>query len=213
MGARVRRTLDPATRYTLWSAEYDLAAGDKAGDTVGATLAYVAAWRRLLALSPCCGGAPPILIGSHDVPSGVDYNPPGLAEAFAAVAGSSGGAARLDVFLDAGSRATQVVTGIYSDAVGHPGDLLDEATTSDTFGGAWVELDLPSAVQLAAGTPYWIAILSSTGAGTIRFRDGTGSGANGATDVSARTDLADLPARWQSGAAYHDGPLAAFVLP
>jgi hypothetical protein len=55
---------------------------------------------------------------------------------------------------------------------------------------------------------YWIAVLSPTGTATLRFRARTSSG--GATEVSAQSTLATLPATWTSGAVFRDGPLSAY---
>jgi hypothetical protein len=63
------------------------------------------------------------------------------------------------------------------------------------------------AVPIAAGTKYWIALLSPTGSGRVLFQDlKTGGLAVG--DSLAGTEL---PATWTTtGGPWSDGPLSAY---
>ncbi len=60
-----------------------------------------------------------------------------------------------------------------------------------------------------ADASYWIAILGPTGAGTIKFRDRC-CGKGQPTETSFSTSLTALPAAWQTGQLYKDGPASAY---
>jgi hypothetical protein len=56
---------------------------------------------------------------------------------------------------------------------------------------------------------YWIAILSPSGRGTVKFRDAV---TGGAAETSLQTTLASLPATWSTGVRYTDGPLSGYAV-
>ena len=144
-------------------------------------------------------------MGDQVIESQVDFNSAGVAEAFQTTATASGTSHAITFYLDASSTASQVTFGIYSDAAGHPGTLLTQASLSQLAAGAWNTLTVPS-VPLAQGTTYWIAILGVTG--TVRFHDrshGCSSETNSVKSLTA------LPATWTPGAAYTDCPISAYV--
>jgi hypothetical protein len=152
--------------------------------------------------------APSILLGDSQGAPASDYDPAGLAEAFQTTGAASGSVGTLNVFVDTGSAASQLVAGIYSDYNGHPGTLLGTGTLTSPTAGAWNAVTLASPVSVTAGTPYWIAILSPSGMGTLRFRDHCCGGGSPA-EVSKQTALSTLPATWATGTRYNDGALAA----
>jgi len=148
------------------------------------------------------------LFGTQTVEPVIDQNVAGLAEAFRTTSTSPGTVRTLRVFVATGSAATAVTVGLYSDAGGHPGTLLTQATLSAPVANAWNDVSVPAAAA-PAGT-YWIAILGPTGDGTVKFRDATGAG--GAAETSAQTTLSSLPATWSTGTHYGDGPLSGYAL-
>jgi outer membrane protein assembly factor BamB len=151
------------------------------------------------------GGGSGVLLGDQVIETQVDYNSAGTAEAFQATATATGTTTSMTFYLDATSSATQVAVGVYSDAGGHPGTLLTQASTSAPASGAWNTLSVPSA-SLTLGTNYWIAILGSNG--TVRFNDKS-RGCSSETSLS--TTLTALPATWSTGRTYTDCPISAYV--
>jgi hypothetical protein len=155
---------------------------------------------------------PPILLGDPNVGPAPDYTAAGLAEAFRATAGASGTPGRLKVYVDSGSAATTLKAGIYSDNDGHPGALLTSGSLSSPAPGAWNEVVLGESPPVAAGTTYWIAVLSPKGAGTLRFRDHC-CGSGSPSETSSQQSLYSLPASWTTGTVYHDGSLSGYATP
>jgi len=68
--------------------------------------------------------ASPVLLGDQSIESALDSNGPGQAEAFTFVAGSSGTAGTISVYVDAQNSASAVLVGLYADDNGNPGSLL-----------------------------------------------------------------------------------------
>jgi hypothetical protein len=152
---------------------------------------------------------PPIpLLGDQAIETQPDSNAAGQAEAFRTAAVSSGTLSELDVYIDSASLARTLQAGIYNDSGGHPGTLLAQGTLGSLANGAWNHVPLTSGV-VANGSTYWIAILSPTGGGTVRFRDRSGGGVS---ETSASTTLAALPSTWATGTRYTDDPISAFGL-
>jgi hypothetical protein len=150
-----------------------------------------------------------LLAGSAVIHPAVDSNPPGTAEAFVFTAVTSGSAKVMQLYLDSGSIASRVILGIYSDSAGKPRTRLASVTLTAPKAGAWNTFTLPSPVSIVAGTKYWIALLTPTGQGTIKFRDVAGS--PGVAYVSSSTTLTSLPATFSVGAAYQSSPVSAYV--
>jgi outer membrane protein assembly factor BamB len=148
-----------------------------------------------------------IVIGSQTIASGKDSNTAGQAEAFKATASASANVVSISVYLDTGSAATKVTAGLYTDKAGTPGTLLTQGTLTTPTAAAWNTIPVPSA-QVTAGATYWIAILSPSGSGTVRFRDTSNSARS---ETSAATNLTALPSTWVTGNVFNDSPLAAYV--
>jgi hypothetical protein len=159
--------------------------------------------------APPPGGG--VLLGNETIHSNVDFNPAGTAEAFRVTGGDSGTLNTISVYIDASSTATILYVGLYSNNGGHPADWLTEGSLFDSeiTTGAWNTVSV-APVSIAAGTDYWIVLLTPTGSGTIKFRDiGNGAGTSPA-ETSAETDLNFLPGTWSTGAVYMDGPLSSY---
>jgi hypothetical protein len=148
------------------------------------------------------------LFGDQAVEPNVDYNAAGLAEAFRTSSTNTGTLRKVRIYIDATSTATSVVVGVYSDSGGHPGALLASGSLASPVAGAWNEVTTGSSAAVSSGSTYWIAVLSPTGAGQVKFRDRTG----GSAETSSQTTLSALPATWTTGRAFGDGPLSAYAL-
>jgi len=151
------------------------------------------------------GGGTVVLMGDQVIESQVDYNSAGVAEAFQSTATASGTSHSITFYLDGSSTASQVTLGIYTDAAGHPGTLLTQASLSQLTAGAWNTLTVPSAA-LAQGTNYYIAILGVTG--TVRFHDRSHGCSS---ETNATKNLTALPANWTTATVYTDCPISAYV--
>ncbi len=147
-------------------------------------------------------------VGSKSVPSNIDYNPGGVAEAFIYTASATGTATRFYVYVDSGNTASNIIVGIYSNATGdNPANLLAQATISNPVKGAWNSVTIPS-VSIVKSTKYWFAILGPAGDGTVKFRDASiGSKAQ----TSAQSNLTALPTVWSIGTNYNNSPMAAYA--
>ncbi len=150
----------------------------------------------------------PVLGGNQAVETRLDSNPVGIAEAFPVTPTTSGTVAALRIYLDSSSTGTQIFAGLYSDANGHPGTLLTQANVNSPGAGKWVTVTMPTA-NVTAGTPYWIAILS-TGSGTLFFRDRTVGPCT--SESSAQNGLSRLPMTWTSGPVSNNCPLSGYIV-
>jgi hypothetical protein len=172
------------------------------------------------------GGQPPAppdcsktsrLVGTDNLTrQTTDEDVSGSAEAFRAVAGTSGTANTVCIYVAPTNAATALVAGIYADnGTGHPGALLAQGTLiGSPTNGAFNGISVPS-VALAAGTPYWITVLSPLGSGTFRFRDHCcgyqASPQSGPSENSKETNLAALPAAWTTGKVWpRDGLILGY---
>ena len=98
-------------------------------------------------------GSSTLLLGDQSVESQVDGSLPlGNAEAFQTKAMASGSLQSLALYLDPTSTVSQVVAGLYADAAGHPGNLLNQGINTQVVSGAWNSISLP-ATNVVAGTP------------------------------------------------------------
>lgn len=150
--------------------------------------------------------ASPVLLGDQSIESLVDSVDPGQAEAFPFVAGSSGTAGTVSVFVDSRSSASAVLVGLYTDDNGHPGSLLDHGSTPSPVAGAWNSITVGSA-SVVAGNTYWITVLGV--GGTMAFRDSDAGSCSSITSV--QSDLSSLPAAWSSGSSWPTCSISAYV--
>jgi hypothetical protein len=148
---------------------------------------------------------PTVLLGTATLQPNRDGVGAGTASAFRTAATATGSIAKLSVYLDSANRATRLVAGVYANASGHPGRLLTQATLTSVTSGAWNALTVPKA-SVAAGTTYWIAVLSPSGRGKLQIRDKFGGGRS---ETSSQGALTALPQTWTTGQTWPDGPLSA----
>jgi hypothetical protein len=150
--------------------------------------------------------ASPVLLGDQSIESLADSNDPGQAEAFPFVAGSSGTAGTVSVYVDSHSSASAVLVGLYTDVNSHPGSLLGDGSTSSPVAGAWNSITVGSA-SVVAGNTYWVTVLGV--GGTMVFRDSDAGSCSSIT--SAQSGLSSLPAAWSSGSSWPTCSLSAYV--
>jgi hypothetical protein len=114
----------------------------------------------------------------------------------------------LRLYVDGASTASKLVLGLYANTGGEAGALLGSGTKLNPTPGAWNTVTLPSAVNLVAGTHYWLGLLNpSDSTGTLRWRDRVGGG-GGLERTSLSGNLVGLPLGWLSGGFYTDGPVS-----
>jgi hypothetical protein len=152
-----------------------------------------------------------LLVGNNTIQTSSDNDKAGTAEAFLYTASAGGTATTLNLYVDSGSSATKVVVGIYSHnaSTNAPASLLAQGTISAPTTG-WNAVPLSSAVTIANGTKYWIAILSPSGSGTIKFRD---KSSGGRSQVSSQATLTALPGTWSSGKSFTSSAMSAYASP
>jgi outer membrane protein assembly factor BamB len=209
---------DTMTGTELWNSGSAITSGATfAAPMVASGSLYVATWNgfndvdvgTVRAFAP--GSAPPpppasgVLLGDQTVESVVDSNSLGSAEAFQTTASASGTVSTLSIYVDASSTAKTMFTGIYADSSGHPGALIAQGSSSQLTAGAWNTIPIPGAI-VAAGTPYWIAILG-TQSGALSFRDRTGSCVS---ETSGQSNLTALPSTWVRGTVWPSCPLSGY---
>jgi|HubBroStandDraft_6_1064221.scaffolds.fasta_scaffold458319_1 hypothetical protein len=102
------------------------------------------------ASSPAVQAAGPPLVGDQTIYSTVDSNTAGHAEAFRATASASGIVTSISVYVDASSRASNMVAGLYADNGGTPGSLLVQGQLAHPAAG-WNTLTVP-AVNVVGST-------------------------------------------------------------
>lgn len=149
-----------------------------------------------------------VLVGDQTLESNLDSNAVGLAEAFPATAAASGSVGSINFFLDESSAATKIYVGIYKDASGKPGTLLTQGSTTQLFPGTWNTATV-SAVSLTSGTPYWIAILGTTG-GVPYFLDRSTTACHSQT--SSQSNLTSLPSTWTTGQTWNTCYISAYAV-
>lgn len=149
---------------------------------------------------------PTTILGSLNLTSTSDFNPPGVSEAFSYTASSSGQTNQLGVYIDTGNTAPTVVAGIYSNNSGAPGTLLASGSASIT-GTGWVSVNLSQSVNLTGGQTYWIAILGPSG--NLHYLDTSGGTSS---PSSSSSSLSSLPSTWSSGTSYSAGPASVYAV-
>jgi len=88
--------------------------------------------------------------------------------------------------------------------------LLTQGSSSALTPGSWNTIAIP-AVNVTAGTTYWIAILGTQG-GTLFIRDSPSGGC--LSESSSQTTLTALPATWTTGSVWAGScPLSAYGSP
>ena len=150
------------------------------------------------------------LAGTDAVGLPGSYADPGTAEVYRTTATAAGSATSISIYLDETSTADRLILGLYSDVAGKPTDLLASGSVTTPVAG-WNTATV-SPAPLTAGSRYWIALLNpADSTGVLRWRDRADGAGGGDEERSWARDLIALPAEWESGAIYSDGPLSAYV--
>jgi glucose/arabinose dehydrogenase len=152
------------------------------------------------------------LAGADVIGTNTSQAATGRAEVYRTTASTTGRVTSLRLYVDPTSTANRLILGLYADTGANPGALLGQAQTTTVTPGVWNEVALPTAVNVTAGTAYWIGLLNpSTGTGLLRWRDHAG-GSGGAEQTSpTNPPLSTLPSSWVTGARWSDGPLSAYA--
>ena len=180
---------------------------DRAGLRGLSRAAFILSTSLVLCMAFASSAFGAVLLGSQSVAAGQDSDAAGSAEAFSATANASGVVGSLSVYIDSASKAGKVVIGLYSDTSGKPGSLLTQGTIASPVVASWNTVTV-SGASVAAGTTYWISILSPSGGGTVNFRDA----ANGTlSENSSQSNLTALPATWSPGATWNNSPISAYA--
>ena len=149
------------------------------------------------------------LVGNSTTQSASDNNPAGSAQGWSYIASASGTATSISFYADSSNAASAVKLGLYSDAGGAPGTLLDSASVSSPKAGAWNTANLTAGASLISGTKYWLAALGT--GGTLAFRD-SASGTGCSTVVSSKGGMTSLPQSFSTGQTWNGYCPASFYV-
>jgi hypothetical protein len=130
----------------------------------------------------------------------------GQAAAYEFTATQSGLASVVNLYLDAGTTANLIRVALYADQAGAPGTILAQSSVPGLTTG-WMSVRIPP-VSMVQGQPYWVAVLSPLGAGSVSLRD---AGSGGSSLLSRQTALAAFPSAWTGGIPVARSPLAVYV--
>jgi len=148
-----------------------------------------------------------VMIGNQAVETNLDKNPAKQAEAFPALANTTGSVATINLYLDPTSGTGPVSVGLYADnGHNHPGTLLGQGSTSSPVAGIWNPISI-AASSINAGTRYWIAVLG-TQATSPYFRDRQTTACH--SETSSQTSLTSLPSTWSTGSTFNTCYISAY---
>jgi hypothetical protein len=157
--------------------------------------------------------APAPFLGTRELGPGSSTLSNALAEAYRAVAVTSGTLTALDVYIEGGTTAEWLVAGVYADnaTANHPGALLGQSDLrmgDHNSAGGWETVTLPSPIAVEAGKGYWIAVMG--GGGILKVRNHDGGQGDQPSETHRTRGLSALPATWRTGTVYkNDAPLTA----
>jgi hypothetical protein len=151
-----------------------------------------------------------VMIGNQETETYLDKNPAGRAEAFPAVANTTGTIGTIALYLDPTSGSGPVYVGLYADSGSdHPGTLLGQGHTTTPSVGTWNQIPIASS-SITAGQRYWIAVLG-TQATSPYFRDRQTTACHSETTPSST--LTSLPTTWTTGTTWNTCYISAYGLP
>jgi hypothetical protein len=151
---------------------------------------------------------PQFIMGDKTLEPLIDYKPQGIAQAFQVIPQNTSVVTTVQVYLDAGSTATELVAGVYDSNNGHPGTLVAQGKLSTLKYGAWNSVPIP-VTPVTNAQPYWIAILGSNG--QIGFLNRKRFGTS-LMETSASSTLTSLPDTWDSSSTYPHSEMSVFGL-
>lgn len=157
----------------------------------------------VIALDATAAHASTVLAGDTNVEGTLAQITSSDAEAFGYVAGATGTAADIVVYLESDVGAN---VAIYSDSEGMPHTLIASGGVSSNTANSWVTIPLSSNPTLSHGTAYWLAISPHTTSDTVNYYDNDGTGSE------AWEDSGDgLPSTFQLDTPYNDGPASIYI--
>jgi hypothetical protein len=154
--------------------------------------------------------APPaILVGESRVAAGGAKIPVGTAQAFQYVAGATGLANEIRLYLDRANAASQILVGLYTNSpANHPGLLLAHGRIDSPRSGTWNTVSV-APVGLTSGEKYWLTVLAPFGTDAVQ----AGLAAStGLAEFNQKTPLKQLVSTWLPGGPQSHGLIAAYVL-
>ena len=123
------------------------------------------------------------------------------------MAGSTGTASAIRVYVGTRSRATRIMVALYSTKQGRPAQRLTSGSTSQIRQGAWNTVDI-APTRLRRGREYWLAVLGRGGA--LVVHEGR-RGSCGADSGSAH-GLGALPSSWNGRSTPKDCSVSGYVI-
>lgn len=151
-------------------------------------------------------GTPGQIIGNNVIRTHAVAPGAGQARAYPFTASASGIANVFNLYFDDGNKATSVSVGIYSSGGSNPATLLSTGSLTGTPKATWRAISI-TPVSLTSGTQYWLAVLSPSASGTVKFRDKSG----GTSKRSYSSTLSQLPDTWTSGTTYSFSDMSAYL--
>jgi PKD repeat protein len=148
------------------------------------------------------------VMGDNTLEPWINYKPQGVAQAFQVIPQNTSVVTTVQVYLDAGSTATELVAGVYDSNNGHPGTLVAQGKLSVLQYGAWNSVPIP-VTPVTNAQPYWIAILGSNG--QIGFLNRKRFGTS-VMETSASSTLTSLPDTWNSSSIHPNSTMSVFGL-
>lgn len=145
------------------------------------------------------------LLGDRTVEPRTHSNPPGVVQTFASRATRTGKVKTIFVYVAAGTRASRVIAGLYTNRGGSPASLVTSGFARAPRAGRWTRIAVRSAA-VTAGRTYWIAMMGS--GGRLRFRDRRSGSCHSETS-SARSRT--LAASWHIGQMRAVCPASTYV--
>ena len=130
----------------------------------------------------------------------------GQAAGYEFTAAQSGQASVVRLYLDAGTTASVVRVGLYSDQAGAPGTVLAQGSAPGLSVG-WINVTIPP-VSLVQNQRYWVTVLSPIGGGSLNIREARGGGSS---VLSRQATLAAFPLAWTAGIATARSPVSAYL--
>jgi hypothetical protein len=145
-----------------------------------------------------------VLLGDTAVEPGLGRNRAGVGEAVPFVALASGTLTSIRIYVGSHNAARVVAAGIYATKHGHPGRRVASGHARPKA-GSWIAVKI-GATAIISGDTYWLAVLGTGGALSLRDR------AKGpcVSDDARQSSLGSLPAAWASGRRSHACPVSVY---
>ena len=169
-------------------------------------------WQRVSWAAPAAAGETHstlhrILLGQAALAPATARLAPGHPEVSRLVAGSTGTASAIRVYVGTRSRATRIMVALDANKQGRPAQRLTSGSTSQIRQGAWNTVDI-APTRLRRGREYWLVVLGRGGA--LVVHEGR-RGSCGADSGSAH-GLGALPSSWNGRSMPKDCSVSGYVI-